>query len=310
MPLEENCLKDDTHTKEPLRASDRPARASLPPSLRAGMSLEAAIAVPLFLFFVMNLLFVFDSIRLQSGLQAALQQAGEQICEAAYYTRYGNGDGAAADIAEQSGAASFVFSETFICFLAAFLCCRRTGRTVLCRIEDHDGRGPRRDRGQLQDQTLYPGRGHSGFPDAVTVLRACLGGMDAGERPASGQRCAGPVCGLCDQIRRGVSQGSGLHLSQPADQGGACIPDLRTEERRRVQVLSLRVLQAGQEQYRLFNKGRKPIPLGPQLQRHRETYLQDEQRRGGGSLQALLCLRRHTLERTEGRGKEAWLKRS
>ena len=93
MPLEENCLKDDTHTKEPLRASDRPARASLPPSLRAGMSLEAAIAVPLFLFFVMNLLFVFDSIRLQSGLQAALQQAGEQICEAAYYTRYGNGDG-------------------------------------------------------------------------------------------------------------------------------------------------------------------------------------------------------------------------
>ena len=77
MPLEENCLKDDTHTKEPLRASDRPARASLPPSLRAGMSLEAAIAVPLFLFFVMNLLFVFDSIRLQSGLQAALQQAGE-----------------------------------------------------------------------------------------------------------------------------------------------------------------------------------------------------------------------------------------
>ena len=75
MPLEENCLKDDTHTKEPLRASDRPARASLPPSLRAGMSLEAAIAVPLFLFFVMNLLFVFDSIRLQSGLQAALQQA-------------------------------------------------------------------------------------------------------------------------------------------------------------------------------------------------------------------------------------------
>jgi hypothetical protein len=114
MPLEENCLKDDTHTKEPLRASDRPARASLPPSLRAGMSLEAAIAVPLFLFFVMNLLFVFDSIRLQSGLQAALQQAGEQICEAAYYTRYGNGDGAAADIAEQSGAASFVFSETFI----------------------------------------------------------------------------------------------------------------------------------------------------------------------------------------------------
>lgn len=118
MLLKENCLKDDRHTKEPLRASDRPARASLPPSVPAGMSLEAAIAVPLFLFFVMNLLFLFDSIRLQSGLQAALQQAGEQVCEAAYYTRFGNGDGTTANYAEQAGgqseAASFILSESFI----------------------------------------------------------------------------------------------------------------------------------------------------------------------------------------------------
>ena len=92
-------MKDEKHTKEPLRASDKPARASLPLSMRAGMSLEAAVAVPLFLFFVMNLLFIFDSIRLQSGLQAALQQAGEQVCEAAYYTRYGNVYGSSANYA-------------------------------------------------------------------------------------------------------------------------------------------------------------------------------------------------------------------
>ena len=41
------------------------------------MTLEAAIVVPLCLFFVMNVLFVMEIVRLQSGLQAALQQTGE-----------------------------------------------------------------------------------------------------------------------------------------------------------------------------------------------------------------------------------------
>ena len=62
---------------EPLRAPDRAARTSFPPSFEGSMTLEAAAAIPLFLFFVMNLLFIFEAIRLQSGLQAALQQASQ-----------------------------------------------------------------------------------------------------------------------------------------------------------------------------------------------------------------------------------------
>ena len=110
---------------EPLRASERAAETSLPPSFRlsvdGSMTLEAAVAVPLFLFFVMNLLFIFEAVRLQSGLQAALQQAGEQICEAAYYTRFGWGEGQEEDGAgsnagtgENSEAFSFIASETFV----------------------------------------------------------------------------------------------------------------------------------------------------------------------------------------------------
>ena len=135
----------DVNKKKPLRASARTAGASLRPSLKGmksngtgakqrsvdgmgpelsgSMTLEAAIAVPLFVFFVMNLLFVFEAVRLQSGLQAAVQQAGEQICEAAYYTRFavqqGQNGGSAdtadsATDAESGQALSFILSETYV----------------------------------------------------------------------------------------------------------------------------------------------------------------------------------------------------
>ena len=118
MFLTDRSHNDDFHNKKPLRASDCTARTSLRHSVRGSMSLEAAATVPLFIFFVMNLLFLFDAIRLQSGLQAALQQAGEQVCEAAYYTRFGKPGEAAgdadSDAAELSGASSLILSETFV----------------------------------------------------------------------------------------------------------------------------------------------------------------------------------------------------
>ena len=109
----------DVDKKEPLRASERAAGTSLPLSFSGSMTLEAAAVVPLFLFFVMNLLFIFEAVRLQSGLQAALQQAGEQVCEAAYYTRFAPGAGKAEDGApeqtdENGAAVSLLISETYV----------------------------------------------------------------------------------------------------------------------------------------------------------------------------------------------------
>lgn len=107
--------KTDVDKNKSLRASERASGISLPLSVRGSMTLEAAMAVPLFLFFVMNLLFLFEAIRLQSGLQAALQQAGEEVCEAAYYTRFGPGEGEEGE-AEQTGgtALSLLISETYV----------------------------------------------------------------------------------------------------------------------------------------------------------------------------------------------------
>ena len=124
LPL--RCFQTDSNNKKPLRASGKTARASLPSpltgkqSLAGSFSLEAAIAVPLFIFFMMNLLFIFEAVRLQSGLQAALQQAGEKVCEAAYYTKFGapqgtgDGEGQVPDLSEGNGAVSLILSETYV----------------------------------------------------------------------------------------------------------------------------------------------------------------------------------------------------
>lgn len=56
--------------------------------LSAGMTVEAALVLPLFLFFFFNVIFLLDVIRLQSGVAAAIQQAGDRICEYAWYREY------------------------------------------------------------------------------------------------------------------------------------------------------------------------------------------------------------------------------
>lgn len=72
--------------KSPLRTNQTVRRAS--PVLSGSMTVEAAAALPLFIFFMMNIIFALDMIRLQCNITAALQQAGNQICEYAFYTEY------------------------------------------------------------------------------------------------------------------------------------------------------------------------------------------------------------------------------
>ena len=62
-------------------------------SLNAGMTVEASLVLPLFLFFIFNVLFLLDVIRLQSSVTAALQQTGDKICEYAWYREYAAGGG-------------------------------------------------------------------------------------------------------------------------------------------------------------------------------------------------------------------------
>ncbi len=85
------------------------------------MTAEAAMVLPLFLFFVLNILFIIEMLRFESRLTAALQQAGDQVREYAYYTRYaapetaGSGDGQGTDAdGGLSEGASFALTESFV----------------------------------------------------------------------------------------------------------------------------------------------------------------------------------------------------
>lgn len=90
--------------------------------LQASMTVEAALVLPLFLFFFAQMLYLFDMVRLQCSMLAALHETGTQISEYAYYLRYGG------NAAEQGGMhsdilqgmvggsewTSLVLSETYV----------------------------------------------------------------------------------------------------------------------------------------------------------------------------------------------------
>ena len=101
-------------------------------SLEASMTVEAALVLPLFLFFMMNVIFLLDVIRLQSRVTAALQQTGDRICEYAWYRSYalaGDGTGtdagaAGADIPQAAGdilSLAYVSGEVRNCLGSAYM---------------------------------------------------------------------------------------------------------------------------------------------------------------------------------------------
>lgn len=58
-------------------------------NLKAGMTVEASIVIPLFLFFFMNLLFAFDVLRLHGNLMGAMHQTGNKMAFYGYAYRQG-----------------------------------------------------------------------------------------------------------------------------------------------------------------------------------------------------------------------------
>ena len=71
-----------------LRKKDRSGSGALSSPPPASMTLEAAMILPLFLFFMLGILSVFDMVLLQSSVSAALFRAGREAAEYAWYARY------------------------------------------------------------------------------------------------------------------------------------------------------------------------------------------------------------------------------
>lgn len=79
--------RNNTKTK-PLRVRSLERVSLSSPSLKASMTVEAAIVLPLFIFFMAEILYVFDMIRLQSRFLQALHETGTVMSEYAFYTEY------------------------------------------------------------------------------------------------------------------------------------------------------------------------------------------------------------------------------
>jgi hypothetical protein len=78
-------------------------------SLRASMTVEASIALPLFIFFFVNIMTLFNIVKVQSELEAALHQTGSEMSLLAFDLRFGEeslggeGGGALDSIAGAAG---------------------------------------------------------------------------------------------------------------------------------------------------------------------------------------------------------------
>ncbi|RKM54989.1 hypothetical protein D6853_12215 [Butyrivibrio sp. X503] len=85
-------------------------------SLAASMTVESSIALPLFIFFFVNILVMINIIKVQSDLEAALHQAGNRICLLTYDEREAAdtflGDSDKVDIA--AGVASVFYAKELV----------------------------------------------------------------------------------------------------------------------------------------------------------------------------------------------------
>lgn len=101
--------------KGPLRETDSESASFPALFLAASMTVEAALVLPIFLFFMMEILYLFEAVRLQSGMIAALHETGTELSEYAFYAQYGLEEQNLIPEGEFSGTlASLAVSESFV----------------------------------------------------------------------------------------------------------------------------------------------------------------------------------------------------
>lgn len=108
---------DSSYVSSPLRALGYGQRVSPPAFLAGSMTVEAALVLPLFLFFFCNILGMLDIIRLQCVVFAAVRETGTRLCEYAYYLESAgaSAEDAGIDLYDlPEGISSLVLSETYV----------------------------------------------------------------------------------------------------------------------------------------------------------------------------------------------------
>ncbi len=87
-------------------------------SLPASMTVEASLVLPLFIFFFVNIMALFNIVKVQSDMEAALHQTGNEICLAAFDLRFSKetltGDDEASLTDSLAGAAGIFYAGSRI----------------------------------------------------------------------------------------------------------------------------------------------------------------------------------------------------
>ena len=84
-------------------------------AFEGSMTVEASMALPLFIFFFVNIMTLFNILKVQVDIEAALHQTGSELSLMAFDLRFGegvtggDGDGAALDTI--AGAGGLLFSR-------------------------------------------------------------------------------------------------------------------------------------------------------------------------------------------------------
>ncbi len=86
-------------------------------AFRASMTVEASIALPLFIFFFVNIMVVFNIVKVQSDMEAALHQTGSEMSLMAFDLRLGEGllgDYEGSGVDTVAGAGGIIFAKEMI----------------------------------------------------------------------------------------------------------------------------------------------------------------------------------------------------
>ncbi|SEA29409.1 hypothetical protein SAMN02745687_02420 [Lachnospiraceae bacterium NK3A20] len=76
----------------PLRAEHKRVSLLHSRKVSGSMTVEAALVLPLYIFFMCNILYLFSVMRFQNSMACALRETGSQMSEAAWFVRYGASD--------------------------------------------------------------------------------------------------------------------------------------------------------------------------------------------------------------------------
>lgn len=104
----------------PLREQEFSQRVSppaFPGAVGGSMTVEAALVLPLFIFFFCNILGALDVIRLQCAMFAAVRETGTKLCEYAYFLESTSASAEEAGIDTSGlpgGISSLILSETYV----------------------------------------------------------------------------------------------------------------------------------------------------------------------------------------------------